>query len=90
MEIGNDKGQEYKDRKHYKLRHNTIQVYMDLYDSFLSLFIGFAGSSWLRARAFSSCVEQGLLLNAVQGILTAASSLAAERRLKARGLQERL
>ena len=47
MEIGNDKGQEYKDREHYKLRHNTIQVYMDLYDSFLSLFIGCAGSSVL-------------------------------------------
>ena len=47
MQIGNDKGQEYKDRKHYKLRHNTVQVYMDLYDSFISLFIGCAASSVL-------------------------------------------
>ena len=47
MQIGKDKGQKYRDRKHYKLKDNTIQVYMDLYDSFMYLFTGCAGSSVL-------------------------------------------
>ena len=46
----------------------------------LSLFLGCAGS--LAARAFSRCAEQGPLLIAVRGLLTAAAPLVAELRLR--------
>lgn len=36
---------------------------------------------------FSSCIEQGLLLNAVRGLLPVVSSLVTEHGLKVRGLR---
>ena len=61
------------------------------YYYFLNLFIyfhlfGCVGSSFLRARGFSSCGERGPLFIAVRGPLTVAASLVVEHRLQTRRL----
>ena len=43
MQIGDEKGQEWKGRQHCKLRHNTIQVYMGLRHSFSYLLLAVLG-----------------------------------------------
>ena len=58
---------------------------------FIKLFylftFGCIGYSLLRAGAFSSCGEPGLLFVAVHGLLVAVASSAAEHGLYVRGLQ---
>ena len=61
-----------------------LGVFYQLFFFFLiNLFIYFLAALGLRccARAFSSCVEQGLLFIAVRGLLLAVASLVAEHGL---------